>query len=171
MTYGVDNREGMAVAGTVLEVFRSKGIGKQVEADLDCTDGLVKYLNAAQQTIVFAIFSLASQPIADALIAAHKRGVAIYGLADTKQWSGHSAVNDQVVAAGIDLMRAVKQRACMHLKVAVIDGHVVALGSFNWTNNAENHNDEVLVVIDSSEMAAVLKEQIDEARQLNSGAS
>jgi phosphatidylserine/phosphatidylglycerophosphate/cardiolipin synthase-like enzyme len=157
-------RPGLAVAGTLLEVFRSKGISGPVPADLDPTPGLVKYLDAAKQQIVFAIFSLTSQPIADALIRAQKRGLQLRGLADNKQWG---AVNDAVVKAGIDLERAVKQPACMHLKVAVIDGHIVALGSFNWTSNAELHNDEVLLVSDSQPLAQVLIAQIDAARAAN----
>lgn len=160
---------GLPVKGVLVEVFRSKGIGPAVAPNLDCTAGLVKYIDAAKTSIIFAIFSLASQPIADALIRAKKRGVSIYGLADTKQWSNASSVNDQVVAAGIDMMRAAKQHACMHLKVAVIDANVVALGSFNWTNNAEAHNDEVLLVSESTELASVCKEQIDQARALNKG--
>jgi phosphatidylserine/phosphatidylglycerophosphate/cardiolipin synthase-like enzyme len=160
-------KDTLKVSGTLLEVFRSKGIGAAVSDDLDCTKGLVKYLDAAKVEIVFAIFSLASQPIADALIRAHQRGVNVYGLADTKQWSGINAVNDQVVAAGIDLERAVHQHACMHLKVALIDRSIVATGSFNWTNNAEAHNDEVLLINESTELVAVLLEQIVQARTLN----
>lgn len=30
----------------------------------------------------------------------------------------------------------------MHQKYCIIDNHVVILGSFNWTNNAEFRNDE-----------------------------
>jgi len=155
---------GLAVAGTLLEVFRSQGISGPVPANLDPTPGLVKYLNAAAKEIVFAIFSLTSQPVANALIGAKKRGVSLRGLADTKQWG---PTNDAVVKAGIDLERAVKQHACMHLKVAVIDGHVVALGSFNWTSNAELHNDEVLLISDSQPLAQVLIAQIDAARAAN----
>jgi phosphatidylserine/phosphatidylglycerophosphate/cardiolipin synthase-like enzyme len=158
---------GRAVAGTVLEVFHSKGIGAPVAADLDCTAGLVKYLSAAKTSIDFAIYSLASQPIVDAMVAAKKRGLEMRGIADNTQWAGKAALNGQLVAAGIDVVRAVKQHACMHLKVAVIDGHIVALGSFNWTNHAEANNDEVLLVVDSADTARILTDQIDQARKAN----
>lgn len=155
----------LAVKGTLVEVFRSRGIGPVVMKELDCTDGLVKYIESAKRTLVFAIFSLTSNLIVDALIRAKNRGVVIYGIADNTQW-GPSC--DRLVGAGIDLLRAKKQHACMHLKVALIDGHLVALGSFNWTNNAQLHNDEVLLVTDSVELASICRTQIDQARSLNS---
>jgi len=159
--------DSLAVKGTLVEVFRSKGIGPAVAPNLDCTTGLVKYIDAAKTEIAFAIFSLSSAPIADALIRAKARGIHLWGIADAKQWTYPTSQNDRVVGAGIDMLKANKQHACMHLKVAVIDAHVVALGSFNWTNNAEHHNDEVLLVSSSMELATVLIEQINQARLLN----
>lgn len=157
----------LEVVGTVLEVFRSRGIGPAVEPALDCTEGLVKYIDAAQHSIYFAIYSLGSPAIADALVAAKQRGLDMYGIGDNTQWAGRSALDQQLIDAGIDIERAVHQHACMHLKTAVIDGHIVTTGSFNWTDRAENKNDEMMVVMDSDDVADVIKTQIDEARELN----
>ena len=87
-----------------------------------------------------------------------------HGLADSRQWSAQC---DRLVAAKVDLVRAVKQHAAMHLKVAVVDRRYVALGSFNWTNAAEYRNDEVLLTVTSPALAAMLVEQIDAARKAN----
>lgn len=158
---------GMPVAGTVVEIFRSKGIGPAVASDLDCTVGVVKYITQAKHSIVFGIYSLASEPIAQALIHAHRRGVSMRGIADNTQWAGRSSLCPQVIAAGIDLIRAKNQHACMHIKLLVIDQHIVGLGSFNWTNRAEGMNDECYVICDSPEAAVVFTAQIDQARSLN----
>ncbi len=42
----------------------------------------------------------------------------------------------------------------MHNKFAVMDGNVVATGSYNWTLHASEGNDENLIIIRSGELAA-----------------
>ena len=42
----------------------------------------------------------------------------------------------------------------MHHKFAVVDGDVVATGSYNWTNNADFNNDENLVILHSEAVAS-----------------
>lgn len=158
---------GLPVKGTLLEIFRSKGIGHKVADDLDCTRGLVKYIDGAEKSLDFGIYSLTSRPIVDALLRAHERGVLLRGVADNTQWAGHYSLNHELLAVGVDIIRAIHQHACMHLKVAVIDNHICALGSFNWTKNAQEHNDECLLVFDSLEAAEVLALQIKQARELN----
>lgn len=167
MTNNVDNIESLAVRGTLLEVFRSKGIGAPVADELDCTKGLIKYMDMTKNSFVFGIYSLASQPIADAMKNMHSRGVAMRGISDNSQWGGKFSLAQSLKDAGIDIIRAVHQHSCMHIKVGVSDNNICMLGSFNWTNNAEQHNDECLLVFQSAEAASVLTTQIDQARTLN----
>lgn len=42
----------------------------------------------------------------------------------------------------------------MHDKVAIVDGHIILTGSFNWTDAATNSNNENLVAIDSTSWSA-----------------
>jgi phosphatidylserine/phosphatidylglycerophosphate/cardiolipin synthase-like enzyme len=45
----------------------------------------------------------------------------------------------------------------MHHKVAIIDGYIVLIGSFNWSASAEDSNNENLLVIKSAALAATLE--------------
>ena len=47
----------------------------------------------------------------------------------------------------------------MHNKIMIVDGVVVLTGSFNWSANAENRNDENLIVIKSVEVASLYEEE------------
>ena len=38
----------------------------------------------------------------------------------------------------------------MHHKVMIIDGHILVTGSYNWSQSAEDDNDENIIVIDSN---------------------
>lgn len=158
----------LPVRGMIREIYRSKGIGDPVVDDLNCTKGLVKLINSAERELVFGIFSLTSDPIAQAILDAHKRGIIIRGIADARQWNGRGSKTTKLHKSKIDIRKASNQHSCMHLKVAVVDSLYCGLGSFNWTGNAEERNDECLLIFESQEAAKILVEQIDEARRLNS---
>lgn len=49
----------------------------------------------------------------------------------------------------------------LHHKVAVIDNRTVVSGSFNWSPSAAHQNDEVLMIIDSPQLAAHFTREID----------
>jgi phosphatidylserine/phosphatidylglycerophosphate/cardiolipin synthase-like enzyme len=49
----------------------------------------------------------------------------------------------------------------LHHKVAVIDNRTVVTGSFNWSPSAAHQNDEVLMIIDSPQLAAHFTREID----------
>jgi phosphatidylserine/phosphatidylglycerophosphate/cardiolipin synthase-like enzyme len=49
----------------------------------------------------------------------------------------------------------------LHHKVAVIDKRTVVTGSFNWSPSAAHQNDEVLMIIDSPQLAAHFTREID----------
>jgi phosphatidylserine/phosphatidylglycerophosphate/cardiolipin synthase-like enzyme len=60
--------------------------------------------------------------------------------------------------AGI-LVRNDTNTAMMHHKVAIIDGSIVLIGSFNWSSSADEDNNENLLVIRSSELASALEQE------------
>jgi hypothetical protein len=63
------------------------------------------------------------------------------------------AMVDKLTQAGVDIRLAVRQTALMHNKVGIFDGTTICTGSFNWTSNAERHNDENLLVVDGPDVA------------------
>ncbi len=106
-------------------------------------DLLVDAIGRSRRTIDVAIFSLYSQRVADALIAAKARGVAVRVAADGSQ-SRRSQPVRTLVEAGVDLRVSAGRGGLgvLHHKYAVFDGALLMTGSYNFSQNAELYNFE-----------------------------
>lgn len=115
-------------------------------------------LDGAKTSIVLAMFQLNTPNIVDALIAAKKRGVTVVVVLDQVQCDAAGATADETLAAaGIPVVKADNQGgmyAEMHSKFAVIDHHLLFMGSSNWTNLGMFYNDENLVIVDNAILAS-----------------
>jgi phosphatidylserine/phosphatidylglycerophosphate/cardiolipin synthase-like enzyme len=118
-----------------------------------CTEAIVQEIDAAKTSILVQAYSFTSTPIAKALVDAHKRGVHIEVILDKSQRTEKYSSADFVAHAGIPAYIDAAH-AIAHNKVMAIDGQTVITGSFNFTNAAEEHNAENLLVIHSPELAA-----------------
>jgi len=49
----------------------------------------------------------------------------------------------------------------LHDKVIIIDNAIVATGSFNYSSNADESNEENLVIVDNPEIAALYLQEFD----------
>jgi phosphatidylserine/phosphatidylglycerophosphate/cardiolipin synthase-like enzyme len=147
----------LPAAGTVRGVFFSLGTTPAInDPKFDCAKAVIDLFNQATTTAHVAIYSLTEPQIVDAIIAAHGRGVNVYILADAAESksSNQATLISKLTQAGVDVRLAVRQKALMHNKVGIFDGKTICTGSFNWTNNAERHNDENLLVVDGPDVAA-----------------
>ena len=64
----------------------------------------------------------------------------------------------RLAAAGVQVRNDTNQDLTHH-KVAIIDDQIVLIGSFNWTDSAQNDNNENLLVIRSAELAAAIERE------------
>ncbi len=111
-----------------------------------CTDLIVRTLSQARNTVHVQAYSFTSQPIAQALIDAHRRGVVVEAILDKGQRRGQGVQTGFLAQAGVPILIDAAH-AIAHNKVMVIDDQTVITGSFNFTNSAEEHNAENLLVI------------------------
>lgn len=110
---------------------------------------IIALINAAKSRIYFAMYEFTLKDIADALVAAKKRGVEVRGLVD----AGESAnsydrpIIKELTDAGIPIVteKHATGNGIMHIKAIVTDS-AYALGSYNWTNSATTLNDEILEI-------------------------
>lgn len=110
---------------------------------------LIALITAAQSHIYFAIYEFTLKDVADALVAAKKRGVDVRGLVD----SGEAAksydrpIIKELMDAGIQIEteKHPSGTGIMHIKALVTDS-AYAIGSYNWTNSATTVNDEILEI-------------------------
>lgn len=118
-----------------------------------CTALVVHELEQAKRQVRVLAYSFTSDAIADALVAAAKRGVDVQVVLDksnrTGRYTDAPELDQAHVPVTIDAAHAIA-----HNKVIVIDGTTVLTGSFNFTVAAEAHNAENMLVLRSAELAA-----------------
>jgi len=112
---------------------------------------IVAAIGSARSEVLVHSYSFTSRSIANALIAARRRGVEVRIAADREQtFSGESSRVPELVAAGIPVYLEVRYAAA-HNKVMVIDPGLadaaVITGSYNWTWSAQNRNSENVVIM------------------------
>lgn len=116
-----------------------------------CTEAVVAEIDAAKKDILVQAYSFTSQPIANAIVRAKKRGVDVQVLADRSDVGGKgtvlSVLSDARIGVFIDSSHPIA-----HAKIILLDGTVTITGSFNWSAQAE-HNSENLLVIRDAELA------------------
>lgn len=137
----------LTIAGSRLDTCFSPDDG--------CTAQLVDAIRAAQNNLVFLAYSFTSDELADALIERSKKGVVVEGVMETSQVKSNRGTDlGRMLSAGLDV-RLDSNPNQMHDKIMVIDGQIVALGSFNFTFSAETRNDENLLIIHDPQIAAL----------------
>lgn len=112
-----------------------------------CTAATVAAIDSAQTSIDAAAYQFTSDPIAEALIRAARRGVRVRILTDRAQENSTDTAPRKIRAAGLDF-RVDAAEKLQHNKYTVIDHRLVLTGSFNWSDNAEVNNAENLLIID-----------------------
>ena len=117
-----------------------------------CTDAVVTELAKAKKTVFVQAYSFTSAAIAQALVDAHKRGVAVQVILDKSQRTERYSSADFLAHAGIPTFIDARH-AIAHNKIMIIDGAVVVTGSFNFTKAAETSNAENLLVIQDPGLA------------------
>lgn len=110
---------------------------------------LIALIDSAKGHVYFAIYTFTLPSIADALVAAKKRGVDVRGVMDSGQsTSSYGApITEKLLAAGIPLVveKHATGSGIMHIKALVTES-AYAVGSYNWTSSATTINDEILEI-------------------------
>lgn len=114
---------------------------------------LMEAAEAATTSLDIMVFSFTREDLAQAIAAAHRRGVQVRVLVGSR-YASTSAI-EALQLAGIEV-----RKGPVHSKVAVIDHRIVATGSPNWSNNAWANNEDSLW-IDSLRIADAYTAEID----------
>jgi phosphatidylserine/phosphatidylglycerophosphate/cardiolipin synthase-like enzyme len=127
---------------------------------------LIALIDSAQHTIHIASFEFNLTPVAEALIAAHKRGVEVQWVTDDEHGIEADEEEDHgqfkmLTKAGIEV-RDDDRGALMHDKFWIFDGQTVWTGSTNITVNGNFRNNNNVIVIDSPELAAIYEREFAE---------
>jgi phosphatidylserine/phosphatidylglycerophosphate/cardiolipin synthase-like enzyme len=121
------------------------------------TQAVVRAISEARASVHVAAYGFSSRPIAQALIDAHSRGVAVEAVLDRSNATARYSEAGEIAAAGIPV-RIDYRYAIMHDKFLVIDGETVETGSFNMTSAAESRNAENVLILRDDPAVARLYE-------------
>lgn len=127
------------------------------------TEKIVNRLKAAQKTIDFMAFSFTDDEIGATVSGRAKAGVKVRGVFEKTGSETQFSEFGRMKSAGLDVLQD-GNPYLMHHKVFVIDGKTTIVGSFNFSQNAENSNDENLLIVDEDAMAASFTQEFERVR-------
>lgn len=133
------------INGTQVETYFSPEDGDRIEARLG------ELINGAQRSIYVMAFAFTVDSLGEALIERAKAGVTVQGVFETT--GSLQGVMKPLGCANIPV-RQDGNPSIMHHKVFIFDERTVAMGSFNFSNNAINSNSENMLILDNPDIAA-----------------
>ncbi len=114
---------------------------------------IVPRLKAATKKIDFMAFSFTDDATGAAIRERAKASVTVRGVFETTGSQTQYSEYGKMHQAKLDVWQD-GNPYLMHHKVFIVDDKTVILGSFNFSQNAEEENDENLIIIDDASLAA-----------------
>jgi phosphatidylserine/phosphatidylglycerophosphate/cardiolipin synthase-like enzyme len=106
---------------------------------------VVRLFHDAKASADVCVFTITDDRIAEALLAAHRRGVRVRVITDDEKALDRGSDIDRIIEAGVPVRRD-DSPAHMHHKFAIFDGEFLLNGSYNWTRSAGAENNENLTL-------------------------
>lgn len=127
---------------------------------------LIDKINSARTSIHIVSFEFNLTPVAEALIAAHQRGVDVRWVTDDENGLGADSEPDAgqfalLSQAGIEV-RSDDRSALMHDKFWIFDGETVWTGSTNITVSGIFKQNNNVIVVHSVEVASMYEREFQE---------
>jgi phosphatidylserine/phosphatidylglycerophosphate/cardiolipin synthase-like enzyme len=121
-------------------------------AEDHCAAKLIQAINQAQQSIRFMAFSFTHDGIGQAVLERAKAGVDVKGVFETRGSETEASQYGFLRAQNLDVWQDGNPYT-LHHKVFVIDGKTVVMGSFNFSANADESNDENMLILHNADIA------------------
>jgi phosphatidylserine/phosphatidylglycerophosphate/cardiolipin synthase-like enzyme len=122
-------------------------------------DAIIASLAEARQSLDVAVYEFNWQPLADALLAAHARGLTVRLVTDTDSMSQDTI--RQLKAAGVPVVEDARD-AIMHDKFVILDGAAVWTGSMNFTHSDAYRNNNNVLYLRSTRLAQNYTREFEE---------
>ncbi|AWR87398.1 phospholipase D-like domain-containing protein [Meiothermus taiwanensis] len=119
---------------------------------------ILERLGQAQREIWVAAYVLTDTRIVEALVKAHRRGVRVRVVIDTRNLE--NSRDETLKQAGVEV-RKDGNPYTMHHKVMVVDGEWVITGSYNFTNSGFGRNNENLLILRDSTLAQRYQREVE----------
>ena len=130
-------------------------------------NAIVPIVKSANRSIRFLTFSFTDFPLADAMSQRWKAGVDVAGVFE-KFGSETEASELRTLMCRSVPVKQDGNSGFLHHKVIVVDEQIVITGSMNYSTNAEENNDENVIIIDNAELARLYLQEFDRVWKLAS---
>jgi phosphatidylserine/phosphatidylglycerophosphate/cardiolipin synthase-like enzyme len=121
-------------------------------------DRLVELVSRAQRRVRFLAFSFTHDRVGQAMMDRARAGLEVQGTFERTGSNTQFSEFGRMQQAGLDVYQDGSPYV-MHHKVVLIDDAVTAFGSFNFSNNADQDNDENLLIVDGAAFAAPFEQE------------
>jgi hypothetical protein len=141
-------------------------------------DKFFTVLRSTKVSLDVAVYTLSDQRIAELILSLHKQGVKVRIISDNDTMGSQGSDVLSLARAGVPvrldglqggsggapLRESVKGGASslMHHKFAVLDGKVLATGSYNWTSTAASLNSENIMITNESFFVQAFASQFEQ---------
>lgn len=122
-------------------------------AEDEVASHLVPLIQSAQKNIRFMAFSFTHDELGAAVLERAEAGVDVKGIFETRGSETEFSELPTMYCAGLSV-RQDGNPGILHHKVFVIDDEILITGSYNFSENADDSNDENVVIITSRDIAA-----------------
>jgi phosphatidylserine/phosphatidylglycerophosphate/cardiolipin synthase-like enzyme len=123
-------------------------------------DSIIPVVNSATKSIRFLAFSYTDFPLAEAMVKRAQAGVNVAGVFEKVGSDTDAAELKSLHCAQIPV-RQDGNGSFMHNKVIVVDERFVITGSLNFSTNAEESNDENVIIIDNPDIAKLYMQDFE----------
>lgn len=122
---------------------------------------LIALVNDAEVSIRFLAFSFTDYPLAQTMIERAKVGVDVKGVFETFGSNSPRSELKTLWCANLPVKQDGSSNNFLHHKVVIIDNSIVFTGSFNFSTNADESNEENAIIIDNPEIATLYTQEFD----------
>ena len=127
----------------------------------ECVGRINRLFASARKSVDVCVFTITDDRIKDAILAAHRRRVAIRIISDNDKSVDLGSDVDQLAKLGVPV-RVDQSEYHMHHKYAIFDQRQLLTGSYNWTRSAANHNQENFIITADAALLNSFRSAFDE---------
>lgn len=126
-----------------------------------CRDAVRDAIDGATRCLDVCVFTITDDYISKALMAAHRRGVAVRIITDNDKGQDPGSDIERLRRGGIPI-RCDRTEYHMHHKFVIVDRRTLLNGSYNWTRGAFSYNQENVVVCRDQHLIAEFQRTFDD---------
>jgi len=116
-------------------------------------EDIIDLINNSDSSLNIAIYNLDNTDIVDAVLSAKQRGVEIKIIIDKEKAENNDTEKILTKFYKENIPVKINTEKKMHMKLAISDSKIIAVGSLNYTSDSAEENQENLITIQNTKLA------------------